>query len=107
MRLRATTYQAPEPNLTPLLDLVLQLIMFFMVCVSLLGREPEFDLRLPAMQHACPPESARDQLVLNVDRAGRLHVSDRGAPGVSASRHRLLLNDTDILAALNGWASAG
>jgi biopolymer transport protein ExbD len=88
------SYQAPEPNLTPLLDMVLQLIMFFMICVSLVGRESDFELRLPVMQHACPPEPAGDQLVLNVDRAGALHVSNRPP----------LESDSDILSLLNGWA---
>jgi biopolymer transport protein ExbD len=98
MRVRPSSYQAPEPNLTPLLDMVLQLIMFFMICVSLVGREADFELRLPVMQHACPPAASDVRLVLNVDRAGLLHVSDQ----------RPLASDSDILSFLNTWAkSAG
>jgi biopolymer transport protein ExbD len=104
MRLRPSTYQAPEPNLTPLLDMVLQLIMFFMICVSLVGRESDFELRLPVMQHACPTDPASDRLVLNVDRAGTLHIS--GRRGTPPWQHGPFETDSDILSLLNGWAKA-
>jgi biopolymer transport protein TolR len=97
MRPRARIDLVPEPNLTPLLDLVLQLIMFFMICVSFVGRESDFNLRLPVMQHACPPDPSGDPLVLNVDRAGILHIANHGP----------LKNDGDIMSLLYRWASAG
>src|ERR1700756_1867518 len=98
MRLRPGTYHVPEPNLTPLLDMVLQLIMFFMICVSFVGSESDFELRLPVMQHACPPEPSDDRIVLNVDRAGMLHVSDAAGSGIP---HGPLDTDSDILSLLN------
>jgi biopolymer transport protein ExbD len=97
MRLGPGTDHAPEPNLTPLLDMVLQLIMFFMICVSFVGRESDFALLLPVMQHACPPEPSGERLVLNVDRAGILHVIN----------HAPLHSDGDILSLLHGWANSG
>ena len=90
MRLRPGTMQTQEPNLTPLLDMVLQLIMFFMICVSFVGRESDFQLRLPVMQHACPPETSSDRLVLNLDHSGVLYVSN----------HAPLKGDADILSFL-------
>jgi biopolymer transport protein ExbD len=94
MRLQPSAHHASEPNLTPLLDMVLQLIMFFMICVSFVGHESDFDIRLPVMQHACPPEPSDGRLILNVDRAGILHVSNHGP----------LESDSAILSLLNGWA---
>src|SRR5579859_3365161 len=99
MRLRPSTYQVPDPNLTPLLDMVLQLIMFFMICVSFVGRESDFELRLPVMQHACPPDPVSDRLVLNVDRNGILHLSNHEALP--------LQRDSDILSVLNAWTNSG
>ena len=106
MRLRSGANSMPEPNLTPLLDMVLQLIMFFMICVSFVGRESDFDLRLPVMQHACPPAPSTARLVLNVDRAGKLHVCDRGGPDIPAGQHGLE-SDSNILSLLKGWANTG
>ncbi len=97
MRLRPKSHHVSEPNLTPLLDMVLQLIMFFMICVSFVGRESDFELRLPVMQHACPPDPSGDRLLLNVDRAGILHVSN----------HKPLDSDRDILSLLKNWANGG
>jgi biopolymer transport protein ExbD len=84
--------------------MVLQLIMFFMICVSFVGRESEFELRLPVMQHACPPEPSGDRIVLNIDRAGMLHVSEAGWSGIPAWQHGPLDTDSDILSLMNGWA---
>src|SRR5262249_46600534 len=106
MRLRPCIYHAPEPNLTPLLDLVLQLIMFFMICVSLVGRESDFELRLPVMQHACPPQPSGTRLVLNVDRAGKLHICNRGEPVSSVWQREPLESDKDVLSLLKEWAKA-
>ena len=39
-----------EPNLVPLLDLVFQLIMFFMVCVNFVSQQVNEDIKLPVAQ---------------------------------------------------------
>ncbi|MFN6050729.1 MAG: ExbD/TolR family protein, partial [Planctomycetia bacterium] len=36
-----------EPNLTPLLDVVLQLLMFFMMCVNFVTNQVSEDIILP------------------------------------------------------------
>lgn len=61
-------------NLTPLLDLVLQLIMFFMITVNFVQVE-QFDERvtLPVAQSAVPLDStAQDYVFLNLDSKGQL-----------------------------------
>ena len=63
-----------DVNLTPLLDLVLQLIMFFMITVNFV-RVDQFDdsIRLPMASQAVPLESsAQDWIFLNLDDKGRL-----------------------------------
>jgi biopolymer transport protein ExbD len=61
-------------NLTPLLDLVLQLIMFFMITVNFV-RVDQFDERitLPVAQSAVPLDNtAEDWVFLNLDAQGQL-----------------------------------
>src|SRR5476651_1362863 len=61
-------------NLTPLLDLVLQLIMFFMITVNFVAAD-QFDesVSLPVAQSAVPLEATAEKWVfLNVDSDGRL-----------------------------------
>ena len=61
-------------NLTPLLDLVLQLIMFFMITVNFV-RADQFDesIQLPLATLAVPLENnVEDWIFLNLDGEGRL-----------------------------------
>lgn len=63
-----------DPNLTPLLDLVLQLIMFFMITVNFI-RVDQFDdsVRLPVAQNATPLDNtAEEYIFLNLDNKGQL-----------------------------------
>ena len=62
-----------EINLTPLLDLVLQLIMFFMITVNFV-RVDQFDdsITLPLSSQAVPLDNtAEDWVFLNLDGEGR------------------------------------
>jgi biopolymer transport protein TolR len=63
-----------DVNLTPLLDLVLQLIMFFMITVNFV-RVDQFDdsIQLPVAHNAVPIENSAEELIfLNMDGNGRL-----------------------------------
>jgi biopolymer transport protein ExbD len=61
-----------EINLTPLLDLVLQLIMFFMLTVNFVRVDQANDrVDLPVVQSAMPLKSSGEDLVyINIDQAG-------------------------------------
>jgi biopolymer transport protein ExbD len=61
-----------EINLTPLLDLVLQLIMFFMLTVNFVRVDQVNDrVELPVVQSAMPLKSGGENLVyINIDQAG-------------------------------------
>jgi biopolymer transport protein ExbD len=55
-----------EPNLTPLLDVVLQLLMFFMMCVNFVSEQVNEEIRLPNSQSVKPMDkSDTDVLFLN------------------------------------------
>ena len=65
-----------EPNLTPLLDVVFQLITFFMLVINFSQDNFDQNVRLPVAGTARPAEdgekASEDHLVLNVDREGHL-----------------------------------
>src|SRR5262245_15573454 len=59
---------ACEPNLTPLLDLVLQILMFFMVTVNFATEQNAGDVPLPESQTARPltKEGTKDPIFVNL-----------------------------------------
>lgn len=66
-----------EPNLTPLLDVVFQLITFFMLVINFSDNNYDQRVRLPVAGSARPIEdgekaASEDRLVLNVDKEGHL-----------------------------------
>jgi biopolymer transport protein ExbD len=74
-----------EINLTPLLDLVLQLIMFFMITVNFVAAD-QFDenVSLPVAQSAVPLEATAEKWVfLNLDSKGKL-VGTQGNMGLDS-----------------------
>mgnify|MGYP002382350448 CR=1 FL=1 len=65
-----------EPNLIPLLDLVLQLVMFFMVCANFVMEQLNESIRLPEAVVAKPIDK-KDEFVifLNVNKDGQVLLS--------------------------------
>jgi biopolymer transport protein ExbD len=63
----------PDINLTPLLDLVLQLVMFFMLVTKFVNDEMSDKIHLPVATQA-KPLTAKDTnfIYLNVDKTGRV-----------------------------------
>src|SRR5271166_1888242 len=63
-----------EPNLTPLLDVVLQLIMFFLITVNFIRVDQLNEaIKLPVAQAAVPLDrTAEDWVFLNLDKYGHL-----------------------------------
>jgi biopolymer transport protein ExbD len=62
-------------NLTPMLDLVMQLLMYFIMCVQFVGQEVNENVKLPESQVAMPIEKSEgDILYLNIDKDGKVLV---------------------------------
>jgi biopolymer transport protein ExbD len=62
-----------EPNLVPLLDLVLQLIMFFMLCANFLMEDLNATIKLPTAIQAKPLEKSEDYVIyLNINDKGHV-----------------------------------
>lgn len=84
MAASVTSEMKAEPNLTPLLDVVFQLITFFMLVINFSSENYDQRVRLPVAGSAHPIEEAKqvveDRLVLNVDRDGHLLMGGKAQP---------------------------
>lgn len=68
-------------NLIPLLDLVLQLMMFFIIVANFAEQETNTGVKLPfAASATLPPKDMGDTLFVNIDNDGSMIVAGRDAP---------------------------
>jgi biopolymer transport protein ExbD len=64
-------------SLTPLIDVVFQLLIFFLVASRFAQEERELDVRLPVASEAKPLVTQPKELFVNVDQNGRYFVEGR------------------------------
>src|SRR6187549_1323371 len=74
-----------EPNLTPLLDVVFQLITFFMLVINFSNDNYDKRVQLPVAGSARPIEEGKDagledRLVLNISKQGHLLINGEDLP---------------------------
>jgi biopolymer transport protein ExbD len=87
--------QSAEPNLTPLLDLVLQLVMFFMLIANFAMDDQSEKVQLPVATQA-KPLAAKDSnlLFLNVDSKGNVLITGRDEPLLDPEKIRGYMKQT-------------
>src|SRR5947208_5263262 len=73
-----------EPNLTPILDMVFQLITFFMLVINFKSADTDQSLKLPVIGSARPTDTKNQGqiLVLNINADGKLLVRGREEPSI-------------------------
>jgi biopolymer transport protein ExbD len=70
-----------EPNLVPLLDLVMQMLMFFIITVNFVSTQVNENIKLPVAQMAQPmKKDIIDVLYLNINDKGQIEVVGREQP---------------------------
>jgi biopolymer transport protein ExbD len=71
-----------EPNFTPLLDLVLQLVMFFMLCANFVLEQTNVEIKLPEANAAKALEKTEDDpFFLNVNSKGQVLLTPNQREG--------------------------
>jgi biopolymer transport protein ExbD len=75
MPLKVQPIDEPALNLTPMLDVVFNLIIFFMVGTQFADQERQMDVQLPRVSEGQPLTSGPDEIVVNVFPDGRIVVS--------------------------------
>ena len=84
-----------EPNLVPLLDMVLQLVMFFMVCANFVMEQVNESIKLPEAVEAKPLDpKAGYTIFLNVNKEGHVLLS---ALDAANEDDRVLRNPVQVL----------
>jgi biopolymer transport protein ExbD len=64
-------------DMTPMIDVVFQLMIFFLVATKLDEAEREFPVALPTASEAKPFTSRPTEVFVNIDRSGRYFVQGR------------------------------
>ena len=68
--------EGAEPNLTPMLDMVFQLVTFFMLVINFKGAAMDLTLKLPVLGSARPLEyvGRLEPLMLNINSSGKVQA---------------------------------
>jgi biopolymer transport protein ExbD len=75
MPLRTASLEEPQLNLTPMIDIVFLLIIFFMVGTRFTEIEQQFNVELPTAATLPPVTREPDPLVVSVSRTGEFAVN--------------------------------
>jgi biopolymer transport protein ExbD len=76
-----------EPDLTAMLDLVMQLLMYFIMCANFIDQENTAEVLLPVAQMAKPISSDdADVLFVNVDQDGKVLILGEPPKDLDATR---------------------
>lgn len=74
MPLKTQTDELPALNLTPMIDVVFLLIIFFMAASKFAEVEADIDLQLPEVAAAAPMTSAPKQRTVSVEKDGQVQL---------------------------------
>ena len=77
MPLKTEHLEMSELNLTPMIDVVFLLIIFFLVGSTFSEAERQFDVQVPSVSAAKPLTAPPDQLVINISRDGRIALGNK------------------------------
>lgn len=90
MPLRTEQVDDPQINLTPMIDVVLNLMIFFMVGTQFIEIERQYEIDLPTVTDAQPLTALPDELIVNVSKEGVIFL---GADKVDANTLEERLRD--------------
>ncbi len=68
---------APSIEMTPMIDMVFLLLIFFLVATTFQQTEREMQIALPFASASAPISALLQELVINVDAEGRIFVGGR------------------------------
>ncbi|MEO1009218.1 MAG: biopolymer transporter ExbD [Planctomycetota bacterium] len=81
---------APSIEITPIIDMVFLLLIFFLVATTYQQSERELEIALPEAEAAGPISAMLREIIINVDGAGRIIV---GGQAITLEELRTLVAD--------------
>ena len=70
-------HSAPAIDLTPVIDMVFMLLIFFLVATTYHQAQREMQIALPFANSSAPISAMLREIVINVDEAGRIIMTGR------------------------------
>ncbi|MCG6155471.1 ExbD/TolR family protein [Rubinisphaera margarita] len=77
MPLKTEEVEEPVLNLTPMIDIVLLLIIFFMVGTRFSDAERQFEIELPTVSNALPLTDLPDEIVVSIAKSGEMFLGEQ------------------------------
>ncbi len=74
MPLKVEPLEEPYLNMTPMVDVILNLLIFFMLGSRFAAEERQVDIQLPKVSQAQPLTAPPDEIVINVFADGRIAI---------------------------------
>lgn len=81
MPLKTLPLDEPSINLTSMLDVVLNLIIFFMISTQFIQEERQYEVKLPTVSEATALSGQPDEIIVNVLSNGNLLVKGKAVTG--------------------------
>ena len=75
MKLRPRRKESPNPNITPLIDVVFLLLIFFMVSTTF-DKQTKLKVDLPEASAEILPDERRENIAITIDAKGHFYVND-------------------------------
>ncbi|WP_437229151.1 ExbD/TolR family protein [Planctomicrobium sp. SH661] len=74
MPIKSTELEEPTLILTPMVDIVMLIMIFFMVSTEFRRRESQYEIQLPKVTEAQPLTALPDELTVSVQSDGTIHL---------------------------------
>ena len=99
MKLRASTALAERIplDMTPMIDIVFQLMAFFIMTLKIVLHEGDFDIRMPAAGQSAQPILAPLHVTLRADEQGNLAAASLGERNLGTDLRALRTAVADIV----------
>ena len=75
MPLKTQPMEEPALNLTPMIDIVLLLVIFFLVGTQFTQHERQYEIDLPTVTDAQPLTALPDEIIVNIARGGEIELN--------------------------------
>jgi biopolymer transport protein ExbD len=107
MPLKARREEALELNLTPMIDVLFLLIIFFMAGAKFTDEVSDIDLQLPKVGAETPVNNSPHERVVSVEQSGAIRLDGESLSSEALGSALVKLREQDPNLRLSIWGDAG